>query len=259
MPWPKGRSQSEKHRAKISTRLKGRRFSPHTREALRVAAISSPLAIAHRQELHTDPVLVRRRLDRLAAAKALPEARRSASERFLALYTDPEFRRKHQEGVDRMKADPEWQRKSREHLDQLHSDRVVIEQTRSKLIARAATETGRTQLIEARRVASRAGRIGSRAERMLVPFVQLLGGRWNGQGQAGVFVAGRFLPDFVWPERKLALEVDGRHWHHQRANHDAERDRVFAELGWKVLRVDAEGVERTRDAVRSRIRAFVGA
>ena len=67
-------------------------------------------------------------------------------------------------------------------------------------------------------------------------------------GQLGVpfrrqVVIGRYIVDFVAPRARLVVEVDGpQHW--QRRAADARRDRVLQQLGYRVLRLDAELVVR---------------
>ena len=53
----------------------------------------------------------------------------------------------------------------------------------------------------------------------------------------------RYILDFVAPNAKLAVEVDGRSHEFRRAA-DARRDRVLGRLGYRVLRIDAELVRR---------------
>jgi very-short-patch-repair endonuclease len=69
------------------------------------------------------------------------------------------------------------------------------------------------------------------------------------RGQLGVgfrrqyVIAERYIVDFAAPSVKLAVEVDGG-YHAQRRKADARRDRVLAGLGWRVVRVEAESVEK---------------
>ncbi|HRG98865.1 MAG TPA: DUF559 domain-containing protein [Polyangiaceae bacterium] len=71
-------------------------------------------------------------------------------------------------------------------------------------------------------------------------------------------VLGRFIVDFFAPSVRLAVEVDGA-VHASRAQYDALRDRGLAELGMRLLRVQAWRVERdvaaVVEAVRRRIEA----
>jgi very-short-patch-repair endonuclease len=90
---------------------------------------------------------------------------------------------------------------------------------------------------------------------------QLLWERLRGS-QLGVafrrqLVIERYIVDFAAPAVRLVVEVDGG-YHAQRVRADARRDSVLAGLGWRLLRVPADLVEReieravelVRDAVR---------
>ncbi len=65
--------------------------------------------------------------------------------------------------------------------------------------------------------------------------------------------------DFAWPDRKLAVEVEGGMWirgRHQRAKGfaaDAEKYNAAAALGWRVLRFTSDMVEdgRAIDSLRA--------
>lgn len=53
----------------------------------------------------------------------------------------------------------------------------------------------------------------------------------------------KFLADFAWPDRKLALEVDGMvHRIKARFEADAERHNTLLEAGWRVYRVTGKMV-----------------
>jgi very-short-patch-repair endonuclease len=56
-------------------------------------------------------------------------------------------------------------------------------------------------------------------------------------------VVGRFIVDFLAREARLVVEVDGR-YHAGRRKADARRDAMLARWGYRVVRVDAELVER---------------
>ena len=57
-------------------------------------------------------------------------------------------------------------------------------------------------------------------------------------------VIANFIVDFLAPEFKLVVEVDGRACHARRRSADERRDRKLARLGYRVLRLDAGLVER---------------
>jgi very-short-patch-repair endonuclease len=50
---------------------------------------------------------------------------------------------------------------------------------------------------------------------------------------------GRWRLDFAWPDRRVAVEADGRRWHSSAADFERDRSKSNAlnESGWKVLRV----------------------
>jgi very-short-patch-repair endonuclease len=67
---------------------------------------------------------------------------------------------------------------------------------------------------------------------------------------------GRFIADFLAPAERLVVEVDGA-YHAQRARADAGRDAVLEHAGYRVLRFEAECVEREIEVVIARIRAAI--
>ena len=52
-------------------------------------------------------------------------------------------------------------------------------------------------------------------------------------------IGGRYIADFVAPQVRLVLELDGAS-HKQRASADARKDRVLRRLGYRVLRIEAK-------------------
>lgn len=63
--------------------------------------------------------------------------------------------------------------------------------------------------------------------------------------------------DFACPERKIAIEVDGEHWHGsafmsitasqlQQKLHDTQRDKELKENGWTVFRIPSSSLDRDR-------------
>ena len=54
---------------------------------------------------------------------------------------------------------------------------------------------------------------------------------------------GPFIVDFFCPAHNLIVEVDGRIHQHQR-EHDAERQYLLEQCGYKVIRFSAEAVEK---------------
>lgn len=69
-----------------------------------------------------------------------------------------------------------------------------------------------------------------------------------------------YRPDFLWPERRLIVEVDGRSHHARRAafRHDRRRDRRLALAGYETRRYDAgELFESGGARVIAELRAFL--
>ncbi len=68
---------------------------------------------------------------------------------------------------------------------------------------------------------------------------------------------GKYVADFLAASVKVAVEVDGG-YHAERRVADAHRDRYFARLGYRVVRVEAElvraNVAEATDRVRQAIR-----
>jgi len=56
-------------------------------------------------------------------------------------------------------------------------------------------------------------------------------------------VGNRFIVDFLVPSVRLVVEVDGG-YHRERRRADARRDEKLRSLGYRVLRLEAELVER---------------
>jgi very-short-patch-repair endonuclease len=66
--------------------------------------------------------------------------------------------------------------------------------------------------------------------------------------------------DFLWRERGLAVEVDGRDVHATAAafERDRERDRVLQAAGWRVIRITWRQLERTPTDVAADLRRLLG-
>jgi len=113
-----------------------------------------------------------------------------------------------------------------------------------------STSEGRIALLDAR---ARQMRFA------LTASEQLLWTRIRGRSLGVVFrrqvpLLGRFIADFLAPARRLVIEVDGA-YHEQRASADAARDAVLVRAGYRVLRFEAQRVEREIEAIVARIRA----
>ena len=67
-------------------------------------------------------------------------------------------------------------------------------------------------------------------------------------------VLGSYIVDFLAPEAKLVVEVDGAS-HQWKVAQDAARDRDLAAHGMRVVRVKAWHVERELETVLTQVRA----
>lgn len=67
-------------------------------------------------------------------------------------------------------------------------------------------------------------------------------------------VVGEYIVDFVAPQSRLIVEVDGG-YHRRRAAADARRDRKLARLGYRVLRLQAELVQQQPGEAVALVRA----
>lgn len=70
-------------------------------------------------------------------------------------------------------------------------------------------------------------------------------------------VIGEWVVDFLAPEVRLVVEVDGG-WHAGRERKDARRDRGLEAAGYRVVRVEAEVVLREVERAVSCVRAAIG-
>ena len=61
--------------------------------------------------------------------------------------------------------------------------------------------------------------------------------------------------DFAWPDRKVAVEVDGHDYHKtkEQRSYDAKRDRELTKLGWTTLRFTGSDVHKDADAVADEV------
>jgi very-short-patch-repair endonuclease len=52
---------------------------------------------------------------------------------------------------------------------------------------------------------------------------------------------GRFSIDIAFPNRKIAIEVNGRYWHNLKngVRRDRNKKRLLKSLGWKLVIVNA--------------------
>ena len=104
-----------------------------------------------------------------------------------------------------------------------------------------------------RRLARRLRREATTLEQAL--WQQLRDGRLDGfKFRRQVPLAG-YVADFACFETKLIVEVDGPvHAREEQRLHDAERDRILRQRGFRVLRFDGETVLTDLDRVLGAIR-----
>jgi very-short-patch-repair endonuclease len=65
---------------------------------------------------------------------------------------------------------------------------------------------------------------------------------------------GRFVADFLAPQARLIVEIDGG-WHAGRVAADARRDAALMRVGYRVLHLDADRVMRDLEGALAEIRA----
>ena len=118
--------------------------------------------------------------------------------------------------------------------------------------ARDRQQLRRQQLLAARATAMRAAPTASEAALWRVLRARQLGVEVRRQ-----VVIGGLIADFVVPCVRLVIEVDGSA-HRGRCAADARRDRKLAKLGYRVLRLEAELVERALPVALERVREALG-
>ena len=65
---------------------------------------------------------------------------------------------------------------------------------------------------------------------------------------------GRFIADFLAPEPRLVVEVDGG-YHGRRVAADARRDAALSRLGYRVLHLEADRVSRDLEGALAELRS----
>jgi very-short-patch-repair endonuclease len=119
--------------------------------------------------------------------------------------------------------------------------------------------------MQARQISAvRASLVASRARQMrfaLTPSEQKLwseiAGCWLGVRFRRQVPIGRYVVDFLAPQVRLVVEVDGE-YHSRRKGLDARRDEALRRWGYHVLRLDAELVEREVAVAVERVREEIG-
>lgn len=138
-------------------------------------------------------------------------------------------------------------------------DLAAVEQ----MLARTRNQPGRAALasaVAAFDASSAATRSG--AERR---FLLAVRGARLPQPSVNVWIplpeGGGYRPDFLWQERRLIVEIDGRSYHARRAafEHDRRRDRRLRLLGYETVRYAAREVSRSPAAVVAEIACFLSA
>jgi very-short-patch-repair endonuclease len=66
--------------------------------------------------------------------------------------------------------------------------------------------------------------------------------------------------DFAYPDRRIAIEVDGYRWHagRRRWERDLARRNALTALGWRVLHVTAADIEQRPGDMLAIVRAALG-
>ena len=67
------------------------------------------------------------------------------------------------------------------------------------------------------------------------------------------FPLGRFFADFCCLDKRLIVEVDGKHHHLEQVEADKERTLFLAEYGFRVVRINNDEVIRNIEAVCRKI------
>ena len=52
-----------------------------------------------------------------------------------------------------------------------------------------------------------------------------------------------YIIDFAIPEKKIAIECDGEHWHSEGNSHDRKRNWAMRKEGWKILRFKGKEIK----------------
>ena len=74
--------------------------------------------------------------------------------------------------------------------------------------------------------------------------------------EINAWVAGRYVADLLWPDRRLVVEVDSDRYHRSPSARraDARRDHDLRRLGYRVLRISEHDLAGAHPAVAERIR-----
>jgi very-short-patch-repair endonuclease len=132
-------------------------------------------------------------------------------------------------------------------------DEVALDQLLARYPRRPGARTVRRSL-----AGRAAGATRTRTE-LEERFLSLLAHEGLPRPEVNVIVNGHEV-DFLWRERRLAVEVDGRATHATAAafESDRERDRVLQVAGWRVIRITWRQLERTSHEVATDLRRLLG-
>lgn len=120
-------------------------------------------------------------------------------------------------------------------LAEAHVQRLVTDRQLHAVIERTPTLKGSAAIRALLRAELETGYTRSRAERAMVRLTRAA-------GLPRPLVNQRlfdYLADFVWPQQRLVVEVDGYRYHGHRAafERDRRRDQVVVSSGYRVLRI----------------------
>jgi hypothetical protein len=65
------------------------------------------------------------------------------------------------------------------------------------------------------------------------------------------------IPDYLWRDRRVAIEADSERWHEHKLvrEHDADKQAILEANGWRVLRIDYQQVVRRPQQTLARVSA----
>jgi very-short-patch-repair endonuclease/predicted transcriptional regulator of viral defense system len=120
-------------------------------------------------------------------------------------------------------------------LSEARVQRLVTTRALERVIERTPTLKGSSVIRSLLRASEESGYTRSEAERRLRRLAQAAG---IDQPLVNVPLLG-FVVDFLWPDQRLVVEVDGYqfHGHRQRFESDRRRDQQLVAAGYRVIRV----------------------
>ncbi len=120
-------------------------------------------------------------------------------------------------------------------LNEARVQRLVTDSALERVIERTPTLNGSSVIRTLLRAGDESGYTRSEAERRMRRLAQAAG---IDQPLVNVPLLG-FVVDFLWPDQRLVVEVDGYqfHGHRQRFESDRRRDQQLVAAGYRVVRV----------------------